>query len=120
MLLTTTNGRMKGYWYQEGYVRTSSSYFNLSELDDPMIHLTNDAVQKDGDSYGRFEAGNKVTYNELQKYIESTGSKVDFFASIYPQMKKIATDSVKSTAIFLDPLRHESNFELFGLDFMID
>ena len=48
MLLTSTNGRIKGYWYQDGYVRTSSSMFNLNELDDPMIHLTNDAVQKNG------------------------------------------------------------------------
>jgi hypothetical protein len=62
MLLTGTNGRLKGYWYQEGYVRTSSSFFDLNELDDPMIHLTNDAVQKNGDTYGRFEAGNKITY----------------------------------------------------------
>ena len=54
MLVTGNNGRIKGYWYQEGYARTSSSFFNLAELDDPMIHLTNDAVQKDGEAYGRF------------------------------------------------------------------
>lgn len=54
MLISGTNGRIKGYWYQEGYVRTSSSYFDISELDDPMIHLTNDAVQKNGESYGKF------------------------------------------------------------------
>lgn len=39
---------------------------------------------------------------------------------IYPEMKKIAETCLKSTAIYLDELKHENNFELFGLDFMID
>lgn len=28
-----------------------------------MIHLTNDAVQKKSEDYGRFESGNKVSFN---------------------------------------------------------
>lgn len=28
-----------------------------------MVHLTNDAVQKKGEEYGKFENGNKVTAN---------------------------------------------------------
>ena len=35
-----------------------------------MIHLTNDAVQKKGDDYGKFEAGNKLSYSEFQNYID--------------------------------------------------
>jgi tubulin---tyrosine ligase len=34
----------KGYWYSEGYVRTSSREFTLKNLDNRFIHLTNDAV----------------------------------------------------------------------------
>ena len=46
MMITIVNGKHKGYWYQEGYVRTSSFVWSLHEIDDKFIHLTNDAVQK--------------------------------------------------------------------------
>lgn len=35
-------------------------------------------------------------------------------------MKELATDSIRSTYSMLDPDRREHNFELFGLDFMLD
>ena len=63
MLVTYHNGITKGYWYQEGYVRTASYSFDLGELKDPYVHLTNDAVQVNDDNYGRFEPGNKLSYS---------------------------------------------------------
>jgi hypothetical protein len=30
MLLTIVNGKIRGYWYQEGYVRTSSYVWNIN------------------------------------------------------------------------------------------
>jgi len=47
-LMTCFGGVMKGYWYQEGYVRTSSSIYNLKNSKDLYVHLTNDAIQKNG------------------------------------------------------------------------
>ena len=35
-----------------------------------MIHLTNDAVQKNAEDYGKFEAGNKLSYNDFQNYLD--------------------------------------------------
>lgn len=61
MLITSINGYMKGYWYPDGYIRTCSKEFNLKNLANKMVHLTNDAVQKKGEEYGKFENGNKVT-----------------------------------------------------------
>lgn len=61
MLLTNHNSKTKAYWYQDGYIRTSSSFFTLADLDSD-IHLTNDSVQKHSDCYGRFEYGNKLSY----------------------------------------------------------
>lgn len=54
MLVTCHNGKFKGYWYQEGYIRTSSYTFDLGELADNDIHLTNDAIQKKTDTYGKY------------------------------------------------------------------
>jgi len=39
---------------------------------------------------------------------------------IYPKLKEIATDSIKSAFHFIDPYRKGNNFEIFGFDFMID
>ena len=43
MLMTATNNIIKGYWFQEGYIRTSSREFSIKNLENKMIHLTNDA-----------------------------------------------------------------------------
>jgi len=42
-----------------------------------MIHLTNDAVQKKSEDYGRFESGNKLSYAEFQKYLDTNNLKCD-------------------------------------------
>lgn len=54
MIALTVKGRLKFYWYEEGYIRTSSELFDISCLDDRIVHLTNDAIQKKGDSYGKY------------------------------------------------------------------
>ena len=55
----------RGYFYKEGYIRTSSYEYDLENLQNINIHLTNDAVQKKAHNYGKFEAGNKISYNEF-------------------------------------------------------
>jgi tubulin polyglutamylase TTLL1/tubulin monoglycylase TTLL3/8 len=66
MLLTQINGYHKGYWFEEGYIRTSSENFSLANINNRYIHLTNDAVQKYGDNFSKFEYGNKVSFNGFQ------------------------------------------------------
>ncbi len=44
MLLTSVNINLKGYWYKEGYVRTSSKEYTIKNLDNKLVHLTNDAI----------------------------------------------------------------------------
>lgn len=87
-----------------------------------MIHLTNDAVQKNGTFYGRHEEGNKLSYIEFQRYLDHyfPEEKISFAEHIYPKMKAIATDAIKATYLKLDTNALEHNFEIFGLDFMID
>lgn len=47
LLVVMMNNTIRGYWYEEGYIRTSSENFSYKKMD-KMIHLTNDAVQKHG------------------------------------------------------------------------
>lgn len=48
------------YLFKEGYIRTSSHKFTLSQesIDQPFIHLTNNAVQQFDSNYGKLEEGN--------------------------------------------------------------
>jgi tubulin--tyrosine ligase len=69
MLVTSMNHMVKGYWYEEGYIRTSSKNFSRDNITSRMIHLTNDAVQKKGEDYGRFEPANKLSFADFEKYL---------------------------------------------------
>lgn len=64
-LMTCQNSCMKGYFYHEGYMRTSTREFSLNNLSNKVVHLTNDAIQKKADDYGKFEAGNKISYTDF-------------------------------------------------------
>ena len=46
ILITLINNTLKGYWYKDGYVRTSSMKFSLNDLNNKFVHLTNDSIQK--------------------------------------------------------------------------
>jgi tubulin--tyrosine ligase len=61
MLVTSVNANLQAYWYQDGYLRTSSKEFNVRNVSCKFTHLTNDAIQKKCDDYGRYENGNKVS-----------------------------------------------------------
>jgi tubulin polyglutamylase TTLL1 len=39
-----SEGILRGWYYEEGYVRTSSKEFGLAQGDNLLIHLTNDAI----------------------------------------------------------------------------
>ena len=68
-LLTSINGTLKGYCYQDGYIRTSSREFSLDDVGDQLVHLTNDAIQQKSDEYGKFENGNKLSWQDFTKVI---------------------------------------------------
>ena len=72
MLVTSVNSITKAYWYEEGYIRTSCKEFTTKNLKNRMVHLTNDAVQKKSEDYGKYENGNKVSFQDFQKYLDST------------------------------------------------
>jgi hypothetical protein len=64
-MLTSVNGLLKGYMYRDVYFRTSSKLFDLSNLHNRFIHLTNDAVQVGSEDYGKYESANKLSINDF-------------------------------------------------------
>lgn len=77
-----------------------------------MIHLTNDAIQKKSEEYGKFEFGNKVSQDDFQKYLEKLPNPVNFIDDIFPKCKQMAIDSVKSVFQKIDPLKRMNTFEV--------
>jgi len=122
VLVTAINGNLWAYWYKDGYIRTSCKEFTLKNVTNKFIHLTNDAIQKKSENYGKFEPGNKLSYNEFQKHFDQNASDlgIDMENNIIPQMKKIAWDSIKATYRQLDKSGRHHTFEVFGYDFMVD
>ncbi len=77
-------------------------------------------MQKNLPDYGKFEKGNKITYEELEAFIKKSDPSFNFFEGVYPKMKSIATNAIHASALSIDPAKRVNNFEVFGLDFMID
>lgn len=73
----------RGYFYKEGYIRTSSYEFNLSNLSDSNVHLTNDAIQQLTSEYGKYEHGNKVSFKDFANYLLNC-KRIDFYEKILP------------------------------------
>jgi tubulin polyglutamylase TTLL1/tubulin monoglycylase TTLL3/8 len=76
-------GILRGWFYEEGYVRTSSKEFSLTAGDNLFVHLTNDAIQKNSCDYGRYEAGNKISYSDFDKLLIKD-KEVSFYQKLLP------------------------------------
>lgn len=121
-LITSINGVLQGYFYNEGYLRTASKEYNKKNLANKFIHLTNDAIQKRGEDYGKYESGNKLTYSEFQRYIETyySDSGFNFFNNILPSIRNIVKDTILAVFLKIDPKKRLHTFEIIGYDFLID
>lgn len=112
MMITCINGNFKGYWYAEGYIRTTSAEYDIKNCKDNYIHLTNDAVQKHSEEYGKYEKGNKISYADFQKYLDTyhKNKRYRFFDDTLYRMKSVAADAIKASFHLMDPARKTHNF----------
>ena len=78
------------------------------------IHLTNDAVQMQSPDYGRFECGNKLTYENFQKVLKG---RANFSRDMLPRMKRIVKDTI--IAVY-KKMEMSQSFEILGYDFLVD
>ena len=59
------------YVFKEGYLRTSCFNYELNSksLKNRFVHLTNNAVQKNCETYGNYEEGNQMSYKDFDNYL---------------------------------------------------
>ena len=115
-LITSVNGVIQGYFYSEGYLRTSSKEFSLKDIENRLVHLTNDAVQKYAEDYGKFEQGNKLSYADFQRYLDGNYAslRVNFGGEVVPKMKAIVKDTVQAVYRKVDRRQRRYTFEVGG------
>ena len=107
------------YFFQQGYLRTSSEKFSLDNLNSSFIHLTNNAIQKEGSEYGKFEAGNQMSFKQFQEYLLNHFGNIRL-SSIVTIMKSQIISSLLAVKGKLNPNDRLGCFEIFGYDFIID
>lgn len=108
------------YFFREGYLRLSSKPFTLDNFQDEITHLTNVAIQKYCKLFGKTEDGNQLSFADLRSYMRKTNCRADFDRDVMPQIKQQTVMAFHSVAKKLNPHRQKSQFELFGLDYMLD
>jgi hypothetical protein len=116
-------GGLKGYIYNEAYIRTSCKKYSLTSLSDRECHLTNDAIQKKAKNYGKFESANKLSLEEWQETINADYPSAPanvVRGVIWPQIKKLTSLSLQAVSSRMEDTQINKSFELLGYDFMID
>ena len=120
VLITSINSVVQAYFYQEGYLRTSSKEFTLKDLNNKFVHLTNDAVQKFAEDYGKYEAGNKLSYVDFQRFLDANVPGISVNRDIITQIREIVKMTIEASYMKLDRKNHQYTFEVLGYDFMVD
>merc|ERR1711933_286020 len=79
-------------------------------------------VQSKGKDYGKYEPSNKLSLDDLQKYLDTHHPKdrKRVRDHIVPQFKSLMADAVQAAIDRLNPRKIDNCFEVFGFDFMID
>ncbi|CAD8135286.1 unnamed protein product [Paramecium octaurelia] len=109
---------LDAYFFQEGYIRTSSEDFTYN-IENTFVHLTNNAIQKYSKNYGEFEDGNQLSFKNYQEYLKSQNIVCNVEDLINKMKERIwmVFNSVRSKINFED---RKYCFEIFGFDFILD
>ena len=112
--------KMDIYLFKEGHLKATSFNFSL-ENTDLYVHLTNYSVQKYSDKFEKYEKGNEISLNDLQKSLNTNYKfDVDLKKKIFPKIKNIILISIHSVKKLINRYNREKCFEIFGYDFMFD
>ena len=110
------------YFFKEGYLRTSSQPYSLdaANLDNDFVHLTNNAIQKNGPTYGCHEDGNQLSFAQFKEHLAALHPQISFETDIVSKMKYLSAQTLATVKHKINPNRRKHCFELFGLDFFLD
>eukprot|EP00656_Telonema_subtile_P007755 TRINITY_DN13637_c0_g1_i3.p1 TRINITY_DN13637_c0_g1~~TRINITY_DN13637_c0_g1_i3.p1 ORF type:complete len:794 (+),score=228.66 TRINITY_DN13637_c0_g1_i3:118-2499(+) len=110
------------YFYNQGYLRTSGEVYDIDNLEDRNVHLTNWAVQKKAGSYGEHQDANQMDFKQFQEFLDREHPEcgVSVERDLKGKMKEqvLHTFLAGGTSFNLHNRKH--CIELLGYDFMVD
>ena len=98
----------------------SGQAYDLNQVDNALIHLTNNAIQKHGSNYGQFEEGNILSFKEGSDFCKKDGIDVDFHQMYRDDMVPIIETTLMSVRQKINKNNRKFCMEIFGYDFMVD
>jgi tubulin polyglutamylase TTLL1 len=106
------------YFCKNGFARFCNVKYSadLSDLDNPYVHLTNVAIQKKGSDYND-KHGNKFHIRNLRLQLEATRGHAAA-TQLFDEIENIILQSLKAVQNVMINDRH--CFECYGFDILID
>jgi tubulin polyglutamylase TTLL1 len=117
-VLVTSYRPLKVYFCRNGFARFCNVKYSadLSDLDNPYVHLTNVAIQKKGSDYND-KHGNKFHIRNLRLHLEATRGHAAT-SRLFDDIENIILQSLKAVQNVMINDRH--CFECYGFDILID
>ncbi|CAG0923548.1 unnamed protein product [Notodromas monacha] len=117
-VLVTSYRPLKAYMYKHGFCRFCTLKYDTSveELDNMFVHLTNVAIQKQGEEYNGIHGG-KWSVQNLRLYLEGCRGKY-VTNKLFDDMTWLVVHSLKAVAPIIVNDRH--CYECYGYDIIID
>jgi len=109
------------YVHNEGVLRTSCCEFDMSDLRNKFVHMTNHSIQQEHADFGSMEENNELFFDEFSRLLES--ECIDFDTEIMPQIHDIVKHvfiAAKPILESIDDIDDYNSFMFFGFDMIID
>lgn len=107
------------WFYQENYLRFSMSDYTLKDLDNTLIHLCNNSIQKEGEDAERIKKESMWELSEFKAHVLGKYGSLDIWdKKILPRMRDISRWALMCAQDMLE--NRKNTCENYGYDFMLD
>ncbi|XP_077563872.1 polyglutamylase complex subunit TTLL1-like isoform X1 [Haemaphysalis longicornis] len=115
-VLVTSFQPLRAYLYRRGFCRFCQLHYRTQGLDNPLVHLTNVSVQRNGGRYNQSHGG-KWSLSSLEMFVRGTRG-----AAAAVGLRKDLRDLVAHSLMAVAPsmLSDWHSFECYGYDVLLD
>ncbi|KAM7292491.1 putative tubulin polyglutamylase TTLL1 isoform X1 [Ixodes scapularis] len=114
--LVTSFRPLRAYLYRRGFCRLCQLHYSLQDLTDPLVHLTNVSVQRQGGRYNS-QHGGKWDLRSLELWVCGTrGSQAA--NKLWQDLRQVVAHSLRAVAGTM--LSDWHCFECYGYDILLD
>jgi len=110
------------FLYNQGSCRTSCEKFDLGDLRNKYVHLTNHSIQESHPDFGKFEADAEMFFPEFERFLDDS-TDFNMREDIMPQIEQVVKTTLlaaKARMESIDGVDDYRSFMLFGFDMLVD